>query len=248
MTVVSIVATKGGIGQTTVVASLATALARRLGPNHVAALDLAATQALRWHLGADQEDPTDPSETVARTGAHAHRSSTGVAYLRRPGTTAAPNTASASDTRWLADLSRGHGLAENAIVLVDTCVRDPKTRARTLRNSDLTLAVVAPDAACYATLVAQDRVLALCPGAHRSRIVVNGYDPRDRLAMDIVRRLEDQYEERLAPVMIHQDEGVREALALGQTCLTYDPYSQASHDLDQLGQWLLTTLEQDLGL
>ena len=69
--------------------------------------------------------------------------------------------------------------------------------------------------------------------------LVNQYDQRQPLSVDVVRLLRQALGTRLVPILISQDEGVREALALQKTYLQYDPHSQASHDTDQLSKWLI---------
>jgi cellulose biosynthesis protein BcsQ len=48
---------------------------------------------------------------------------------------------------------------------------------------------------------------------------------------------------RMFPGVIHQDEGVSEALACDTTLIHYDPLSQAAADLRTCGDWLMAAVD-----
>lgn len=249
MNIISIVSMKGGVGRSMLTASLATAMARRLGGNRVATIDLDPADMLRWHFGQEAQDSsaTDLATSAPTADVPARfESSTGVVCLRAAPAPDDFEGSGSGNSQWLREQAEAGGLAEDAIVLVDTPAVSTAGQRHALANCDLALAIVMPDAASFATLAAQEGNVAVAPGRDRCRYVINRYDPRDPLAHDVLRTFEDQLAERLAPVLVHNDEGVREALALQQTSLTHDPHSQASHDIDQLAQWLLKTIEEDL--
>jgi cellulose biosynthesis protein BcsQ len=47
----------------------------------------------------------------------------------------------------------------------------------------------------------------------------------------------------VAPVAVHRDAAVAEALAFERTVLDYEPGAEACLDLQHLADWLLATLE-----
>ena len=60
----------------------------------------------------------------------------------------------------------------------------------------------------------------------------------------MVELLQQHFGERLAPIRIHRDEAVGEALAFQQPVLIYDPHGQASYDLARLAAWVINTLNR----
>lgn len=248
MKVVSIVSMKGGVGKTSLAANLACALADKLGPHRVAALDLDSQNALQWHFGlADHEAPGVCQQAVKGNslGDIAFQSESQVVcfpygHADEPDRLAFESQLT-QQSDWLKRQLDSLGLANNALVLIDTPPGPSPYLLQAIACSDLAIIVLLPDAASYATVPAMetylDEMIPINPNL-QSAYVLNQLDESDSLGSDMTRTLRQHLGERLAPVLINSDEAVREALALQQSVLAYDPHGQASHDVKALADWL----------
>jgi chromosome partitioning protein len=72
------------------------------------------------------------------------------------------------------------------------------------------------------------------------------HDPRSPLARDLLAELRARHEQRVAPVVVRQDDRVREASSFGQPAIEYAPESVGARDYLALAGWLV--LESGLGL
>ena len=64
------------------------------------------------------------------------------------------------------------------------------------------------------------------------------YNEDSALATDILAALRRQFAGQVIPVVVHEDEVVREATSFGQPVIEYAPQSRARNDLEQLADWL----------
>lgn len=64
------------------------------------------------------------------------------------------------------------------------------------------------------------------------------HNPQSQLACNILAALRRQFAGQILPVVIHEDEALREAASFGQPVLEYAPQSQAMTDFEQLADWL----------
>jgi chromosome partitioning protein len=69
-------------------------------------------------------------------------------------------------------------------------------------------------------------------------IVPTLHRPDSTLAEDILGALRRQFAGQVVPVVVHEDEVVREAASFGQPVIEYAPQSQARQDFDLLADWL----------
>ena len=74
--------------------------------------------------------------------------------------------------------------------------------------------------------------------------VLNQVGRSEPLNRDVSELLQQHLGARLAPIRIHRDEALSEALAFQQPVLIYDPHGQASHDLARLAAWVIDTLNR----
>jgi cellulose biosynthesis protein BcsQ len=88
-----------------------------------------------------------------------------------------------------------------------------------------------------------DELIPLNPSL-KSVYVLNQSDPTDILSTDIITTLRAHLGARVAPVLISTDEAVREALAVQQSVLVYDPHGQASQDVASLARWALREISK----
>ncbi|KVL26061.1 cellulose biosynthesis protein BcsQ [Burkholderia sp. MSMB1835] len=243
MKTIAVTSTTGGAGRTTLAAALAVLLARRGRP--VVAVEFDAQNLMGATLGLD---------TLAERGlahgllggaepwhAHTWRNADGVLFVPYGQVDAAGAAACdarlAADPAWLSRALDEIALPADGVVLVDTARYPSPQAGQALRCADLTLVVVPPEPAACATTAA--RLGALRAGRGELQIVVNRLNPardmqRDALAMlRAVAGPASMLEQR-----IHVDAAVPEALARGSWIFDDAPYSQASHDLNGVANWV----------
>ncbi|MHC4220674.1 MAG: AAA family ATPase, partial [Planctomycetota bacterium] len=64
------------------------------------------------------------------------------------------------------------------------------------------------------------------------------YDADSTLATDILAALRRQFAGQVIPIVVHEDEAVRESASFGQPVIEYAPRSQARDDFEKLADWL----------
>lgn len=254
MSVVGIVSMKGGAGKTSTTANLASALAERLGPNRVTSLDLDPQDALHWHFGLDADAVPGvcalslhgAAWTPARRGAPLDVACLPYGAATEPEREAFEDLL-AREPDWIGRQIDESGLSHNAVVLIDTPPGPSVYLRQVFACADLILIVLLSDAGSYATIPAMESwldELALQGEIPPTAYLLNQVDTGEPLSRDVVEMLRAHLGERLAPVRIHRDEAVSEALAFQQPVLVYDPHCQASHDLSRLASWVIDVLNR----
>ncbi|AOL03613.1 MULTISPECIES: cellulose biosynthesis protein BcsQ [Burkholderia] len=247
MKTIAITSTTGGAGRTTLTAALAVLLARRGRP--VVAIEFDAQNLMGATLGLDSLAEHGLAQSVLGGGepwhAHTWRNADGVLFVPYGQVDAAGAAACdarlAADPAWLSRSLDEIGLPADGVVLIDTA-RYPSTQAeQAIRRADLTLVVVPPEPTACATTVA--RLGTLRAGGGELQIVVNRLNPARDMQRDALGMLRavagpaSMLEQR-----IHVDAAVPEALARGSWIFDDAPYSQASHDLNGVANWVDTWL------
>ncbi|RQT21200.1 cellulose biosynthesis protein BcsQ [Burkholderia contaminans] len=247
MKTIAITSTTGGAGRTTLTAALAVLLARRGRP--VVAIEFDAQNLMGATLGLDSLAEHGLAQSVLGGGepwhAHTWRNADGVLFVPYGQVDAAGAAACdarlAADPAWLSRSLDEIGLPADGVVLIDSA-RYPSTQAeQAIRRADLTLVVVPPEPTACATTVA--RLGALRAGGGELQIVVNRLNPARDMQRDALGMLRavagpaSMLEQR-----IHVDAAVPEALARGSWIFDDAPYSQASHDLNGVANWVDTWL------
>ncbi|WP_304309685.1 cellulose biosynthesis protein BcsQ [Pseudacidovorax intermedius] len=250
-TVLALVASKGGVGKTTLAANLAAALARQGRP--VLALDLDPQNALRLHL-APQPLPTNGLADVVlgRIGWRQSmmRGRGGVVLLPfgqlDDEQLVAFQQSLAAQPDWLAQAIEGWTLPADAVVVVDTPPGPSVFLQQVLRVASLALMPLLADAASFATRELVERMVdkyALARAGFGGLLyLVNQVAPERRLARDVLQRLRDELGPRLIGEL-HQDQAVSEAMAHMLPVAQYAPHSQAAHDIDEAVRRLLPHLD-----
>lgn len=252
MSVIGIVSMKGGVGKSTVCANLAAALAFRTGPGAVLAIDLDPQDALHLHLGLDDRKVPGLCGAAIR-GTSLKKtllsSSTDVDCLPYGARSDAEREAFEQilleQPDWLAGQLQRMRLKKDRVVLIDTPPGPSVYLQQVFRCADIVIVVLLADAASYATVPAMQNWLRGMQSEHphlQAYYLLNQLDRTDVLNRDVANLLYQKLDQRLTPVHIHADETVREALAMQQPVLQYEPHGQASHDIARLSQWLIQTL------
>lgn len=244
MKVLAIASAKGGVGKTTVTASLATALSHAGHPVLVADLD--PQNALRLHFGLDPTAIDGLSRaTLAGTPwrASCERSGRGVAVL--------PYGVLNEDDRvlfeshlaahpgWLREHLQRLGMVRHAVVLIDTPPGPSVYLRQALAAADMALLVTLPDAASFATLPMMENLIASytvqCPDYRGHLHLINQADATRQLSADVAQVMRGQFGDRFVG-SVHRDQAVAEALAFDQSVFDYSQDSQAAADLVEIAQ------------
>lgn len=250
MPVVSVASPKGGVGKTTLAATLGVGL-RRIGWR-VLALDCDRENALRLHFELAGDDlpgiangggvDRDWSELVVEApngvfvipfgAVGAHDSTRLSAHIGgNPGWF----------RRQLAPFAEYRDLA----VVIDMPPGPSVYDAEIGALADLHVAVLLPDAVSLALLPRLQRGDFAC-GAQSRRssptgFVLNQIEPRRRLCRDVLNVAQEVLGEALFGT-VHQDEAVAEAVACRLTVLDYAPESVAAHDMAAVANRVHDTL------
>ena len=250
MNVLAIVSAKGGVGKTTIAANLGAALAVN---RRVVCMDLDPQNALRLHLGVAM----DEFDGVARCTLENRRWNT--AIFQSPGSPeilpfGTVNEADrdtfevylAEHQNWLAQGLQSLHLKDDDCIVIDTPPGPSLYLQQALRAANFVLVVLHADAASYATVPAIEGLIQrYCrerEGFNGSAYVLNNVNTDKALSRDVTEILRSSLGDRLAPMVIHQDEAVRESLASDQLLADYDPHCEATFDLASCGQWVADKL------
>lgn len=249
MQIVTVVSACGGVGRSTIVATLADMIRRRGRP--VLAIDFDPANALALHLGAKAYPPRG----IAGASPDAGESSGDgdwptAALINSDGVQFLPwglsderqlqhfQTRLIANPQWLRLQLRRVQLPTATIVLVDTPRLPSPLATHAVHAADRVLGVLAPDAASYAAL---DVMTRLRP--EQTRYVVNGLEPNRPLQNDIRLMLRDDLGARLVSIALHRDGSLSDAQARNRALADDAPHSQAVQDFQLLTSWLLSELD-----
>lgn len=240
MKILTIASAKGGVGKTTVTESLAVALARQTGRT-VLAVDLDPQNALALHLGLDPHELRGLSR-ASLAGTHWRD----VCFERQPGLYVLPfgvvteqdrtqlEARIAAQPGWLAGHLASLELPDDALVLLDTPPGPTAYGQQALAVAHWVVVVMLADAGSYATLPLMQRLVQTycAPRADfvEALYLLNQVNSARPLSRDILQVLRDTVGPSFLGV-IHSDEAVAEALALGTSVLDHGPQSLARHDI-----------------
>lgn len=249
MNLVAVIGAAGGAGTTTVVAHLATAMAQQGKP--VVCFDFCPENVLRLHFGAAlSERDGFAAALLGERPWHeaAYASASGVRFL--PFGSLDHDAGLDTITRfldarphWFRDSLAAVDLAPDAIVVCD-CPRLPSAlRNQVLSAAELTLVACAPDPL---SLASATRIAAqLHQGSMRTgAILLNHFEAARVLDRDMQLLLRRQHAALAAPIVIHRDESLREALAYKMTAFDYAPTSQAAQEFSALATWAIARCGQ----
>jgi cellulose synthase operon protein YhjQ len=245
--ILSVVSAKGGVGKTTLAASLASGLS---DGRNVVSVDLDPQNALRLHLGVAVSE----TDGIGRATLEQRNWQSCMFRSARSGPYILPYGALnesdrdafevhlSSHPQWLMNGLNGLGLGASDLVVIDTPPGPSLYQQQALRAAHFVLVVIHADAASYATLPSMEGLLErYCEGRegfHGAAYLLNAVPAGSALSRDVVRVVRAGLGERMVPVIVHQDESVREALACDQLVAQYAVHSEATSDIGQVVRWL----------
>jgi cellulose synthase operon protein YhjQ len=228
--VLAVFSLAGGVGKTSVVASVGRALAAR--GEQVLLADTSLFGVLPFYFGAREIKPDvlrtfsgGPGDTpVHLLTLDGERATADAELLRREVAKAAR------------DANR---------VLIDVATGSATMLRQALRLSPTVLVPVVPDMASVVSLQSLETFFKNQEGLSgqplRAWYVLNQFDPSMPLQLDVREVLRQQLGERLLPFAIHRSTAVSEALAEGMTVIDYAPNSPAAEDIMNLVTWIRNT-------
>ena len=245
MKTVAIVSPSGGAGRSTVVAHLATLLARR--HRSVLAIESDPANVLGFYLGLDHSSDHGLLPAIL-AGQHwagdAFKSAEGVMFV----------PFGRSEPRDLARfqqhlLQKPHWLAQGidrlafdeGVVLIDTPRYPSLFMEQACQAADIVLVLLTAEPLSLVALEQVERHLAEM--GKQARYVATRISPVRVLHSDILALSMQRLGKRLIPYRIHEDVAVPEAFAKGVMVTDYAPHSQTSHDLHGLCAWLEAYLD-----
>ncbi|HEX3660424.1 MAG TPA: cellulose biosynthesis protein BcsQ [Acidobacteriaceae bacterium] len=228
--VLAVFSLAGGVGKTSLVASVGRALSAR--GEHVLLADTSLFGVLPFYFGAREIKPD-----VLRTFSGGP-SDTPVQLLTLDGERAA-----ADQELLKREVARAAQDANR--VLIDVATGSAAMLRQALRLSPTVLVPVVPDMASAVSLQSLETFFRNQEGLSghplRAWYVLNQFDPSMPLQLDVREVLRQQLGERLLPFAIHRSTAVSEALAEGMTVIDYAPNSPAAEDIMNLVTWIRNT-------
>jgi cellulose synthase operon protein YhjQ len=272
VSVIAIIGAAGGTGSTTVTSHLATAIAQQNRP--VICFDFCPTNVLRLHFGDElsNRDGFAAALMAGLPWQYAtYTSDSGVRFLpfgELENDTALDRLSNWMQVwpNWLRHSVHSIDLPADVIVLCD-CARLPASlRNQVLAAADITLVTCSPDPLSFASAIRLASQMQIAPVQSESQqsnqlppepslhgpvrsprigaVLLNGFEAGKALDRDIRLLLRRHHAHLAAPVAIHRDEALREALACKQTVFEYAPTSQAALEFSALATWAITRSAQ----
>jgi cellulose synthase operon protein YhjQ len=232
--VLAIFSLAGGVGKTSLVATLGRALAS--SGEKVLLTDTTSHGLLPFYFGASELKPGAVrtfSPPVGSADAPIHLMSFDL--LDKGGDLEAQE--------WLAgELARnGQGMQR---VLVDLSPSVPWVIKRLAKMNSIVIVPMAPDMSSMISLQAVERFFADVTDAAGKPVhpfyLLNGFDSSQPLHLDVREVLRQQLGDRLLPFVIRRSPAVSEALAEGMTVMDYAPETAVAGDVLNLASWLRT--------
>ena len=230
--VLAVFSLAGGVGKTSMVATLGRALSAR--GERVLLVDTAAFGLLPFFFGARDQRPG-----VLRT--FTAPSASGDAPIQMitvdPESLGPDSGPQESLTQDISRHSRGASR-----VIVDLATASGAVTRRVLRMAPTVLVPVVPDMSSVVSVSSIDSFFQHNVSASgqpvRPYYVLNQFDPSLPLHLDVREVLREQLGDRLLPFALRRTPAVSEALAEGMTVVDYAPNSSAAEDFGSLAGWV----------
>jgi cellulose synthase operon protein YhjQ len=230
--VLAVFSLAGGVGKTSMVATLGRALSAR--GERVLLVDTAAYGLLPFFFGARNQRPG-----VLRTFTAPGGSGDAPIQMLTVDTEAL-GPESAPQEMLTQEISRnGRGASR---VIVDLATASGATTRRVLRMAPTVLVPVIPDMSSVVSVSSIDAFFQHnVSGAGQQVLpyyVLNQFDPSLPLHLDVREVLREQLGDRLLPFALRRTPAVSEALAEGMTVVDYAPNSTVAEDFGSLAGWV----------
>jgi cellulose synthase operon protein YhjQ len=230
--VLAVFSLAGGVGKTSLVATLGRALSAR--GERVLLVDAAAFGLLPFFFGARDQRPG-----VLRTFTAPGSSGDAPVQMITVDPESLGPEAAPQETL-TQEISR-HGRAAGRVI-VDLATASGATTRRVLRLGPTVLVPVVPDMSSVVSVSSIDAFFQHNPSASgqpvRPFYVLNQFDASLPLHLDVREVLREQLGDRLLPVALRRTPAVSEALAEGMTVVDYAPNSTAAEDYANLAAWV----------
>jgi len=230
--VLAVFSLAGGVGKTSLVATLGRALSAR--GERVLLVDTAAFGLLPFFFGARDQRPG-----VLRTFTPPGVSGDAPIQMLTidPDTLGPENSPQETLTQ---EISRNSRAASR--VMVDLATASGATTRRVLRMSPTILVPVIPDMSSVVSVGSIDAFFQRNVSATGQPImpfyILNQFDPSLPLHLDVREVLREQMGDRLLPFALRRTPAVSEALAEGMTVVDYAPNSTVAEDFGALAGWV----------
>lgn len=232
--VLAVFSLAGGVGKTSLVATLGRALAS--SGEKVLLTDTTSHGLLPFYFGASELRPG-----VVRTFAPPVGSADAPIHLLSFDLLGKGGDLEAQE--WLAEELTRNGLGMQR-VLVDLSPSVPWVLRRIARMNSIVIVPMAPDMSSVISLNTVERFFEDITDAGgkpvHPRYVLNGFDASQPLHLDVREVLRQQLGDRLLPFVIRRSPAVSEALAEGMTVMDYAPETAVAGDVLNLASWLRT--------
>jgi cellulose synthase operon protein YhjQ len=230
--VLAVFSLAGGVGKTSLVATLGRALSAR--GEKVLLVDTAAFGLLPFFFGARDQRPG-----VLRTFTPPGVSGDAPIQMLTidPDTLGPENAPQESLTQEISRNSRS-----TSRIMVDLATASGAITRRILRMSPTILVPVIPDMSSVVSVGSIDAFFQRNVGASGQPImpfyILNQFDPSLPLHLDVREVLREQLGDRLLPFALRRTPAVSEALAEGMTVVDYAPNSTVAEDFGTLAGWV----------
>jgi cellulose synthase operon protein YhjQ len=221
----------GGVGKTTLCATVARILSSRL--SNVLVADRCSEGIIPYYFSLERLR-AGGLQTVYP---NARRAGYQMTMVNAP-CDEQPNTPTAA---WLEQLQ-----AESSLTLMDLpTLNGHSSQTQLVREGQVVVPLV-PDLQSIASLARVEELSGMLAEGQsgRSLFVLNRFDEARPLHREIRSHLEKILEDRLAPVAVRESESVAEALSQGMTVIDHVPQSPVAKDFEQLVLWLETRLSE----
>lgn len=230
--VLAVFSLAGGVGKTSLVATLGRALSSR--GERVLLVDTAAYGLLPFFFGARDQRP-GVLRTFTPPGPSADAP---IQMLTVDPDTLGPENAPQEPLSH--EITRnGHSVSR---VLIDLATASGATTRRVLRLAPTVLVPLMPDMSSVVSVGAIDSFFQHnAPAAGQPKMpyyVLNQFDPSLPLHLDVREVLREQLGDRLLPFVLRRTPAVSEALAEGMTVMDYAPSSTVADDFGTLAGWV----------